>query len=160
TGNVFPNNLSTLAWFEWGTSTNYGTLTVSTNVGSGSGTTGVAVATGLVSLIPGTAYHFHLVATNNTGVAFGADQSFVTVSTNAPLPGLTSTVGPFAPAFDPSVTNYAAFVFNSIGTMTVTPTATDPTASIQVRINGGAFTSVVSGAASGFMPLQVGTNAI
>ena len=34
-GSVNPNGLATTAWFEWGTTTNYGQSTTTTNLGSG-----------------------------------------------------------------------------------------------------------------------------
>jgi len=44
--------------------------------------------------------------------------------------------------------------------VTITPTIADPAATIQIRVNGGTFTAVASGTASGLLALNVGANAI
>lgn len=59
------------------------------------------------------------------------------------------------PAFDPATTAYTASVGNEIDSLTVTPTATDDTATITVNT-----IPVASGDASGSIPLNVGDNTI
>ncbi len=76
-GAVTPNGLSTTRWFEYGTSTNYGSKTPA--VSAGSGTTASAVSASVKSLKAATTYHFRLVAQNSSGRSFGADRSFSTV---------------------------------------------------------------------------------
>ena len=73
-GAVCPNGLDTVAWFEWGTSTNYGHTTTATNVGDG--WTTLPVSNALTGLTSGLRYHFQLVASNSVGVALGTHQVF------------------------------------------------------------------------------------
>ena len=79
-GTVNPNGWPTTAWFQWGTTTNYGNLTGATDLGSG--WTTLPLSAPLTSLTPGTTYHFRAAATNIVGVVYGSDQSF----TAAPSP--------------------------------------------------------------------------
>jgi alpha-tubulin suppressor-like RCC1 family protein/subtilisin-like proprotein convertase family protein len=73
-GMATPNGSFSFAWFEWGTTTNYGNAVAPLNVGSGSN---VVYHTGTISgLSSGTIYHARLVVENVNGRAFGADQMF------------------------------------------------------------------------------------
>ena len=76
-GTVNPNGDSTTYYFEYGTTTSYGTPTTSTSAGSG--TSAVSVSADISSLNPNTTYHFRVVATNSVGTTYGADQSFTTL---------------------------------------------------------------------------------
>jgi len=75
-GLVNPNGSSTSAWFEWGTTTEYGQTTSSTNVGSESSP--VPYNHQISSLSCGTTYHFRVVANNAGGTANGSDCLFTT----------------------------------------------------------------------------------
>jgi phosphodiesterase/alkaline phosphatase D-like protein len=77
-GTVDPNGLATTYHFEYGTSTSYGSQSPAVDASAGSGSSPVPVSTSLSGLTPGTTYHFRLVATNTTGTADGADQTFTT----------------------------------------------------------------------------------
>src|SRR5262249_4063373 len=81
-------------------------------------------------------------------------------STNADLAGLALSAGPFNPTFDSSFTNSAANGAFSPTNSPATPTVADSTASIQVQMNSGSFSNVTSGAASGLLALNVGTNTL
>jgi hypothetical protein len=76
TGTVDPKSRSTTWWFEYGTSTAYGSKTSSQSAGSGSGAKSVSVA--LKGLANSTVYHFRLVAKSDAGTASGADATFQT----------------------------------------------------------------------------------
>ena len=91
-----PNGLSTTRWFEYGTSTNYGSKTSS--VSAGSGTNASSVSAGVKSLKPATTYHYRLVAQNSSGKTFGADRSFSTVGPPSVQTGPAQGVGPDAGA--------------------------------------------------------------
>jgi probable HAF family extracellular repeat protein len=80
-GTVNPNGWPTAAWFQWGTTTSYGNLTSVTNLGSG--TNALFLSAQLAGLNHGVAYHFRVAATNDNGLAYGSDQSFITTSTFA-----------------------------------------------------------------------------
>lgn len=76
-------------------------------------------------------------------------------SSDAFLSNLTISQGVLTPSFASGMFNYTAAEPNSITSVTITPTATDPTATITV--NGSAVTS---GTASSSIPLKVGPNTI
>jgi hypothetical protein len=78
-GTVNPNGQSTTYYFEYGSSTTYGTQTSPADVGSG--TTPVAVHQEIFGLTPNTTYHYRLVATSSAGTTDGADQTLTTPST-------------------------------------------------------------------------------
>jgi alpha-tubulin suppressor-like RCC1 family protein/subtilisin-like proprotein convertase family protein len=72
-GMATPNGLPATAWFEWGTTTNYGNITAAVNVGSSFNVVYTqSTITGLELNIP---YHFRLVVSNAVDVvAYGFDQ--------------------------------------------------------------------------------------
>ena len=76
-GTVNPNGWPTTAWFQWGTTTNYGNLTSVTDLGSG--TTALPLSAPLAGLTPSVTYHFRIAATNDYGLVYGSDQSFTTL---------------------------------------------------------------------------------
>lgn len=69
-----PNGLNTDVWFEWGTTVNYGNTTPIRNFGNG--IVSIPVAETVNGLIPGTTYHFRLVAQNIAGKSVSQDQTF------------------------------------------------------------------------------------
>ena len=91
-GTVTPNGLSTTWWFEYGTSTGYGTKTSSHGAGSGTAARGASL--GIKSLRAGTTYHFRLVAQNSRGRVAGADRTFSTVGAPLAQTGPPQSVGP------------------------------------------------------------------
>jgi hypothetical protein len=83
-GSVTPNGADTTWYFEYGTTTAYGTRTPARTVNRGQGTRSVsATITGLSS---GTLYHYRLVASNSAGTTAGVDRTF---TTRGPAPVLT-----------------------------------------------------------------------
>jgi hypothetical protein len=88
-GAVIANGQSTSAYFEYGTSTSYGTKTAAKSVGSGTGSTGVAIA--VTGLAPGVTYHVRIVGSNASGTTAGADVAFST--TGAPAVQTGSATG-------------------------------------------------------------------
>jgi hypothetical protein len=75
-GNVTANGLATTWFFEYGTSTRYGTKTRTRSVGRGTRPVNVSVA--LTRLRAETTYHYRLVARNPAGTRRGADATFTT----------------------------------------------------------------------------------
>lgn len=73
-GTVNPNGLATTYYFQWGTTTSYGTNTTSASAGSGTST--LSFSEPITGLITGTTYHFRIVATNADGTTYGSDMSF------------------------------------------------------------------------------------
>jgi hypothetical protein len=86
TGSVDPRTRATTWWFEYGTTTAYGSQTASRSAGSGSAARAVSAA--VSGLKPGTTYHYRLVARNDAGTTRGADGSLTTVGVTlvAPAP--------------------------------------------------------------------------
>ena len=70
-GTVNPNGQSTSWYFEFGTSTGYGTRTATRNAGAG--TRGVDVQMTISGLAVATTYHYRLVGVNEQGTSFGQD---------------------------------------------------------------------------------------
>jgi hypothetical protein len=90
-GSVDPRTRSTSWWFEYGTTTGYGSQTASRSAGSGSAARAVSAA--LSGLRPGTTYHYRLVARNDAGTTRGADLSFTTLGVTLTLPALRVVYG-------------------------------------------------------------------
>ena len=90
-GNVSANGAPATAWFQWGTSTNYGNLTAATNLPFTNIYLPVSMA--ISNLTPNVTYHFCVAASNSYGLATGSDMTFLTPSIftnlNAVLPGLS-----------------------------------------------------------------------
>lgn len=95
-------------------------------------------------------------SSNSNGAITGLGK--VAVGAVAPPPtlsGLTLSAGSLSPAFAAETKTYSASVPNATTAITVTPTVTDPTAT--VAVNGA---SVTSGTASASIPLVMGTNTV
>jgi phosphodiesterase/alkaline phosphatase D-like protein len=103
TGSVNPNGLATTWFFQYGTSTNYGSQTGSSNAGSG--TTSTNVSASLTGLSPGTTYHYRLVAMNSSGTTQGADAVLTTGGAPAPaaVTGAASGISPTGATLNGSV---------------------------------------------------------
>jgi hypothetical protein len=72
-----PNNIDTTFHFEYGTQAGvYGQFSPETDVGSGG--TAQSLPVHLQGLLPGTVYHYRVIATNSLGTSEGKDQTFTT----------------------------------------------------------------------------------
>src|SRR5258708_32047611 len=76
TGTLNPNGQATTWYFEYGTSTSYGSKT--STISAGSGTSHANVAAPLAGLTPGTTYHYPLLAPRHAGTRPDADGPFTT----------------------------------------------------------------------------------
>ncbi len=77
-GTVNPNGSETKAYFEYGTTTSYGSTTAEVNVGSG--TSAVEKSAAISGLSPNTTYHYRFVANNeNPEFGKGEDKTFTTI---------------------------------------------------------------------------------
>jgi len=92
TGTVNPGGAATDWWFEYGTSTSYGSKTATTTTGSGS--SNIAVNASLTGLSAATTYHYRLVAKNGSGTSNGADGVFTTASPPVVVTTAATGVGP------------------------------------------------------------------
>jgi hypothetical protein len=89
-GSVDPNGRATNWYFEYGTSTSYGTRTPSRSAGSG--TTAVSVSAAVSSLAPGRLNHYRLVASSDAGTSRGRDRTFSTAGPPTTVTGSASSV--------------------------------------------------------------------
>lgn len=92
-GTLNPNGSATTYFFQWGLTTAYGVDSVARSAGHG--TKPVAVSITARALIPGTTYHYRLVATNGAGTTVGGDRAFTTAGNPPPTvaTGPASQVG-------------------------------------------------------------------
>jgi hypothetical protein len=118
-GKVNPEGTKTSYQFRWGLTAQYGSQ--SSFHSAGSGTTSVSVKVTAGSLIPGTKYHYQIIATNQFGTALGKDRTFTT-SGHAP-PG--ATTGP------PAIVGHQFVIL----TGTVVPNGQATTAAFQYGID-------------------------
>lgn len=81
-GTINPNGSATTYYFQWGLTTAYGLQSDAHSAGRG--TKAAAVSTTARDLIPGTTYHYRLVATNGGGTTAGADHAFTTAGNPPP----------------------------------------------------------------------------
>src|SRR4051812_6627150 len=103
-GSVNPDSVATIYHFEYGTTSDYGTSTPSTDAGSGFAD--VSVTASLTGLAPGTTYHYRLVAASARGTATGADRTLLTQSRPGPGSLAAKLIGPLT--LEPSVFAAAA----------------------------------------------------
>jgi Ca2+-binding RTX toxin-like protein len=89
-GAVNPEGRSTVWWFEYGTTTQYGTRTAEQNAGSG--VANVNVSSTLMGLAPGTTFHYRLVARNSSGTSAGADATFATLAAPTVVTGPATVI--------------------------------------------------------------------
>jgi hypothetical protein len=76
TGKVNPHGAPTTYYFQYGTTTAYGSRTADTGVGGG--TAAVGATAPIAGLGPNTKYHYRLVAHNSVGTTIGGDRAFTT----------------------------------------------------------------------------------
>ncbi|MBS4042710.1 MAG: PKD domain-containing protein [Chitinophagaceae bacterium] len=82
------------------------------------------------------------------------------ISSNNDLSNLTISSGSLTPGFVLATTAYSVNVTSSTNTVTVTPTAADTYATLQIRVNNGTYVNINSGAASSALALNFGANPI
>jgi hypothetical protein len=75
-GTVTPRGANTTYYFQYGTTSLYGSVTPAGSVAAGSGR--VRVSAAVTGLAPVTTYHYRLVAQNSQGVARGKHRTFKT----------------------------------------------------------------------------------
>jgi plastocyanin len=104
-GSYSPGGFQATYFFEYGTTSAYGSKTGPGAAGNGTGIGFVSMV--VAGLSPQTTYHFQLVAENAAGTAFGGDQTFTTAAVS-PLespptiaPPASSPTPPAAPPSPP-----------------------------------------------------------
>ena len=80
-GTINPFGLQTSYYFEYGTTTAYGSrIPAGIEAVAGGGRVPELFSRTITGLSPGTTYHFRLVATNSAGTAQGPDRTFTTIA--------------------------------------------------------------------------------
>ncbi len=90
-GSVNPFGRATTWYFEYGTSTSYGTKTALQSAGSG--TTASTVSANVTGLKAGKIYHYRIVAMNTAGTANGSDITFLTAAAPTAVTASAASVG-------------------------------------------------------------------
>ncbi len=147
-------------WAYWGTAngnTNPATWSNAAYVGNWANVFATNLNWAVASLAANTKYYFNFRATNAAGVYWATNVlNFTTLSAkNAYLTSLVPSAGALTPAFASNTLSYTLNVRYANSNLTVTPTAWDLNASLQV--NGQPN---VSGSPSSLLNLSVGTNVI
>jgi len=101
-GTVDPNGRATTWYFEYGTSTSYGSKTTERSAGSSTSTAGVSAP--VSGLTRGRLYHYRLVATSDAGTSRGADQTFSTITAPTAVTGAASSIAPTSARLNGRVT--------------------------------------------------------
>ncbi len=83
---INPNNSQTQYFFEYGTTTSYGTQTTQQTLAAG--TQAIPVTASILNLSAGTTYNFRIVAINANGRTNGANLTFTTASSPLTAPTL------------------------------------------------------------------------
>ena len=136
-------------------STGWSTITGGGALRSGSGEFAVSGAVGQFS-----------AGTAPVGPAgeFGLTGGFWTLppggGANADLAAIIISDGALSPSFLPAITAYTTTVSTDTTSLTVSPFASDESATLQVRINGGGYVSIPSGGTTAPLPLNTGSNPI
>jgi plastocyanin len=94
-GSLNPHGLTTTVYFQYGTTTSYGSTTP---MRTQTGNTYRNIPANISGLSPNTRYHFRIVATNSEGTRFGADRTFTTLSATGP-PVVTTDPASFITSF-------------------------------------------------------------
>ncbi len=81
-GTINPNGHFTQYYFEYGSTTEYGSQTATQSAGSGS--SALSVSTNITGLDPRTLYHFRLVGVSGGRTIPGSDRSFTTTGPDVP----------------------------------------------------------------------------
>jgi hypothetical protein len=83
-GKINPEGSRTTYYFRWGPTTLYGATSTARALAAGTSTVSVHVTA--AGLLPGTVYHYQLIATNGVGTSLGKDRTFKTAGHAPPNP--------------------------------------------------------------------------
>ncbi len=91
-GIINADNISTIPFFQYGTTTSYGS-TLNTTPYSVDGAINTAVSSDIINLTPGTLYHYRIVAIFCGVDVYGTDQTFTTTVVGTPSIATNSISG-------------------------------------------------------------------
>lgn len=104
---------------------------------------------------------FRDIAANvGTTVTTTTNSSSVTINRNANLQALTLSTGTLDPVFSSGTQAYTASVPYATTSVKVTPTQDDANAGLELQVNSGSYSPILSGQASADLALNVGDNTI
>ena len=144
-GSVDPHGLTTTIYFQYGTTTSYGSTTLHQIK---TGNTYQTISANLSALTANTTYHFRTVATNSAGTLYGVDRTFTTLTaTGSPVvtTNLASSIASFSATLNGSVNPHGltTSVYFQYGTTTSYGLTTPPQAksgnnyqNVTANING------------------------
>ncbi len=146
-GTIDPNGIATTAWFEWGTTTSYGTETTHNSAGSGSGYASFNAP--IIGLALNTTYHFRAVANNGTDTVQGPDRSFTTPVqiTTETATSIASTTATLNGTVDPN--GHATTAWFEWGATNAYGTTTSPVSNVGSGSGFAAFSAPLSGLTAG-----------
>ena len=113
---VNPGGLATAYYFQFGTITNYDSVTSANTLPAD--TSFITGSNSISGLLPGTLYHYKVVATNNIGTGSGADATFTTVAISQLQLASPALIG--SVAFNFSFTNTSGVNFSVYTTTNLT----------------------------------------
>ena len=155
-GTVNPNGQATTYAFQWGVTTSYGNEAPLPPASAGSGSADVPVSLDLGGLASGTVYHFRVIASNTSGMATGADETFTTAGT-APAPATVTTAaatsvtatsavlnGSVVPGASPTTCSFAYGPTTSYGSLTNPQPVAAGTTSVAITATIGGLASATA----------------
>ena len=101
---VVPGGVATSVYFEYGTTTAYGSVTATQSIGRSD--LPVNVFALFPGLLPNTLYHYRLATVTSTGTTFGPDQTFTTPAFDTQLVAASKITPVTVPA---ATTTFASF---------------------------------------------------
>lgn len=144
-GLINANSHDTTVFFQYGTTTSYGTTQAGTPA-TVTGSTSTAVSYTLTGLTPNTTYHFRVYGTNSVTTTYGADVTFKTLGT----PTTTTITGI---SVEPSVVGQSYTVSVSVAPVTTgTVSVSDGTGAVcspAITLSGGTGTCTLTSTTAG-----------
>lgn len=137
-GTINPGGAATSYYFQYGTSTNLGSFTLTNSLPAGNAS--VEVTNALTNLVPGAICYYQIVAVNGAGTGAGAELSFTNLNSSVVITNSEIVVAITSPANNFSTTNSGITIAGTIkgGTNSL----------LQVTVNTNAPALAVIGAAS------------
>jgi kumamolisin len=87
-----PETSDTTVYFQYGTTTAYGSTSNSANIGSGSTSVTTSQSITVPGLTTATVYHYRAVATNTAGTTYGADKTFTALAEPSIVTGASAAL--------------------------------------------------------------------
>lgn len=120
--------------------------------GSASGSINLSVGSNTVTVV--------VTAQSGATKTYTVQITRASASTNNYLSGLTINPGVLNPTFAQATTSYTALISDLASTVSVTPTADDADATIEISWNSGSYSTVTSGQASSSLSPVSGLNTL